>query len=365
VCHDTLFSAEEKHQKVNLLLAYKNFAANAHVSHIGLGVSALNTAKVLKRHGLSVNVLAINSVVDLDAYLLKNPSITHVVISAAWIPVLDLGNVIIKHPDVEFAANIHSNVGFLQADANGVTLLRSYVHLARELLNFRVGGNSLKFVDWLSEAYTVEGVFLPNLYDLDSTCQTNKPLYNGGTLRLGAFGASRPLKNFMTAAGAAISISKELRVPVDFWLSGGRQEGGGSIVKAIEAMLRSQPNVTLKILNWAAWPEFLDFIETLHLMFQVSYTESFNMVTADGIARGVPSVVSEAIDWVPSRWIAHMDDPLDCARAGRNLITDPHAVVDGVQALERHNQRGLCAWTDFLAIMPMQYGSAATTRPIR
>lgn len=350
---------------MNLLLVYKNFRPNSQVSHIGLGVSAVNTAKVLKRHGLAVNVKAINSVIDLDQYLSNHPAITHVVISAAWIPVLDLGNLVIKYPDIEFASNIHSNVGFLQADAHGVDLLRHYVHLARELLNFQVGGNSLKFVDWLSEAYTVQGVYLPNLYDLDSTVTQNKPLYNGGTLRIGAFGATRPLKNFMTAAGAAISISKELRVPVDFWMSGGRQEGGGSIQKAIEAMLRCQPNVTLKIFNWSAWPEFLDFIETLHLMFQVSYTESFNMVTADGIARSVPSVVSEAIDWVPSRWIAHMDDPLDCARAGRNLITDPHAIVDGVAALERHNQRGFHAWVDFLAITPMQFMSAVTTRKIR
>ena len=264
---------------MNLLLVYKNFAANPNISHIGLGVSALNTAKVLKRHSISVNVRAINSVQDLDNYLKLHPEVTHVVIAAAWIPVLELGQVVIKYPDVEFAVNIHSNVGFLQADANGVCLLRQYVHLSRELLNFRVGGNSLKFVDWLGEAYTTTTQFLPNLYDLDPTVPQNKPLYNGGTIRIGAFGATRPLKNFMTAAGAAISIAKELRVPVEFWLSGGRQEGAGSIVRAIEAMLRNQPNVTLKVLNWSAWPEFLDFLETLHLMIQVSYTESFNMVT--------------------------------------------------------------------------------------
>ena len=244
---------------MNLLLVYKNFAVNAHISHIGLGVSALNTAKVLKRHGLDVNVRAINMVSDLDTFLSQHPDITHVVISAAWIPALDLGNLVVKYPQIEFASNIHSNVGFLQADANGVDLLRRYVHLARELLNFRVGGNNLDFVDWLSEAYSTEAQYLPNLYDLDSTVMTNKPLYNGGTLRIGAFGASRPLKNFMTAAGAAISISKELRVPVEFWMNSGRPEGGGSIQRAIEALLRYQPNVSLHLLNWCAWPEFLGF----------------------------------------------------------------------------------------------------------
>lgn len=350
---------------MDLLLCYKNFAANANISHIGLGVSALNTSKVLKRHGINVHAFAINSTVDLDTFLRATPAITHVVISAAWLPVLDLGRLVIRYPKVEFAVNIHSNVGFLQADSNGVALLGAYVHLQKELLNFRVSGNNQEFVDWLTEAYRVEALFLPNLYNLDSTVQTNRPLYNGSTVRIGAFGACRPLKNFLTAAAAAISISKELRVPVEFWMNGGRPDGGGSIERAIQQLIRHQPGVTLKILNWSAWPEFLDLIETLHLMMQISYTESFNMVTADGISKGVPSVVSSAISWVPARWIAKSDDPLDVARVGRSLITDPHAIVDAVNSLERHNNNGIHQWTDFLELAPLTFQSAATTRPIR
>jgi hypothetical protein len=287
--------------------------------------------------------------------------------SSAWLPTLDLGKLVTRYPAIEFAVNIHSNVGFLQADSNGVHLLGQYVHLQKELLNFRVSGNSQEFVDWLTECYSVEAEYLPNLYNLDSTTMQNRPLYNGGTIRIGAFGACRPLKNFMTAAGAAIAISKELRVPVEFIMNGGRPDGGSSIEKAIQALIAAQPNVTLKVLNWAAWPSFCDVIEGLHLMMQVSYTESFNMVTADGISKGVPSVVSEAIDWVPRRWIALSDDSLDVARVGRSLITDPHAIVDGVNALERWNQTGFYQWLGFLeqTSAGIIYTSAATTRAIR
>ena len=51
----------------------------------------------------------------------------------------------------------------------------------------------------------------------------------------------------------------------------------------------------------------------MHVLLQPSFTESFNVVTADGIAEGVPSVVSDAIDWVPRRWMAKADDPRDVA----------------------------------------------------
>jgi hypothetical protein len=350
---------------MNLVLCYKNFAANANISHIGLGVSALNTAKVLKRHGVAVRAFAINSIVDLDAFLANNPATTHVVISAAWLPVLDLGKLVIRYPGVEFAVNIHSNVGFLQADSNGVQLLGSYIHLQKELLNFRVSGNSTKFVDWLIAAYSTHPLYLPNLYNLDSTVPVSRPLYNGGTLRIGAFGACRPLKNFLTAAAAAISIGKQLRVPVEFWMNGGRPDGGGSIERAIRELIRQQAGVSLRILNWSAWPEFLELIGTLHLMIQVSYTESFNMVTADGISKGVPSVVSSAIDWVPDRWVAQSDDALDVACVGRSLITDPCAIADAVDSLERHNQNGFYRWTDFLDLAPQPFRSAATTRAVR
>ena len=350
---------------MQLALCYKNFAANANISHIGLGVSALNTSKVLKRHGVAVRAFAINSIVDLDSFLRANPETTHVVIAAAWLPVLDLGHLVVRYPGIEFAVNIHSNVGFLQADSRGVELLGKYIHLQKELLNFRVSGNSQEFVDWLSEAYRTEAMFLPNLYALDSSVPANRPLYNGGVLKIGAFGAARPLKNFMTAAGAAIVIAKQLHAPVEFWMNGGRPDGGGSIERAIEALVKSSHSVTLKILNWQAWPDFLDLLETLHLMIQVSYTESFNLVTADGISVGVPSVVSKAIDWVPERWVAHSDDALDVARVGRSLIFDPYAIRDGVKALERSNTNGVNAWEDFLDIDPTKYWSAATTAAVR
>lgn len=41
---------------MKLALAYKNFAANRNISHIGLGVAAMNTQKSLLREGLETLV---------------------------------------------------------------------------------------------------------------------------------------------------------------------------------------------------------------------------------------------------------------------------------------------------------------------
>ncbi|MGH9696220.1 MAG: hypothetical protein ACRD5Z_18875, partial [Bryobacteraceae bacterium] len=72
---------------MKVVLAYKNFAANRNISHIGLGVSALNTAKVLRRHGIQADVWSIVSAADLRVRLREWPA-QQVIVSAPWIPAL-------------------------------------------------------------------------------------------------------------------------------------------------------------------------------------------------------------------------------------------------------------------------------------
>jgi hypothetical protein len=86
----------------------------------------------------------------------------------------------------------------------------------------------------------------------------------------------------------------------------------------------------------------------MHLLMQPSYTESFNVVTADGVAEGVPSVVSEAIDWAPDNWKAPVDDAHAMARVGQALLTSRWAQRQGLNALKTHNKRALSAWSEFV-----------------
>lgn len=334
---------------MKVVLAYKNFAANRNISHIGLGVAAMNTQKSLIRAGIPTLVWPILGAADLRASLLGTPSVTHAIISAPWIPSPEMQSLVNHFPDITFAMTCHSNVGFLQADANGVALIRQAMEIERSTPNFHLAGNSEKFCEWVRRAYTAPCAFLPNLYYLDHTTNPNRPLWQGGPLRLGAFGATRPLKNLMSAAGAALEISQQLRADTELWVSAGRTEGGGdTILRAAREMLRNLPHIRLVENGWQTWAQFRSTVAHMHLLLQPSYTESFNMVTADGIASGVPSVVSSAIDWCPPHWQAPVDDVVEIARAGRMLLLDRHAPTDGLRALERHNTAGLASWLGFL-----------------
>ncbi len=333
---------------MSVVLAYKNFAASRNISHIGLGVAAINTAKVLRRENVKADVWPILNAVDLHQRLSSAPA-QHVIISAPWIPTAELQALATHFPDTHFAVNCHSNVGFLQADRNGVKLMREVMELEMGTANVHMAGNSRRFCDWVKSAFGVPCAYLPNLYYLDG-CPVRQLPWRGGTLRIGVFGATRPLKNLMSAAGAALEMARRLRSPLELWLSGGRTEGGGdTILAAVREMLGALPGISLHSNGWQSWPNFRKTVSHMHLLLQPSYTESFNMVTADGVAEGVPSVVSSAIDWPPDDWKANVDDVLEIARTGRRLLYDEHAADEGRTALAEYVADGLNAYRRYLS----------------
>ena len=70
-----------------ILVAYKNFCCESNISHIGLGVVAMNTAKVPRREGFAVDILPIVNAAELRTRL--NAGVSLVVVSAPWISTPD------------------------------------------------------------------------------------------------------------------------------------------------------------------------------------------------------------------------------------------------------------------------------------
>ena len=100
--------------------------------------------------------------------------------------------------------------------------------------------------------------------------------------------------------------------------------------------------------RWMPWDKFSELVRTMDLLFQPSFTESFNIVTADGIVNGVPTVVSSAVRWAPESWKANPDSPENIANVGLNLLDNPRAWIDGKDALNEHNHKGLRLWKNYL-----------------
>lgn len=341
---------------LRVLLCYKNFGAHVGVSHIGLGVSAMNASKTLNSLGIATEILPLKDQHDLrkNLNLAKSNGVTytHVVVSAPWIATACFQQLCAMFPHTRFAMNCHSNVGFLQADSRGIELLREGLGLEAGVSNFHVAANSERLCEFVQSAYGDPCLYLPNLYYLDYLTRHSRPNWTqtGGTLKIGIFGATRSLKNILTAVGAALIIHRQLKAQMEIWISTGREDSGevGRILRAAKALSGNLPGVELKSAPWCSWPQFRKIVGSMHLLLQPSYTESFNMVTADGANEGVPSVVSEAIQWAPREWRADVDDVDDVARSGIALLHDPRASINGINALRKHNKDSVRAWIEYL-----------------
>jgi hypothetical protein len=344
------FSHTNKLKHVRLALFFKDFSAWTRASCVGLNVAGFTSAKFLRNHGVDVSVYPVRHNVDVvDAINKYNEThkkpLTHVVISAPWLSLHDMKSLIRNFKNIKFTVLSHSNVGFLQADPCGVELLREYAKLSKTDSNLQVGGNCSQFTDWFKAAYNDNCVLLPNMYPID---KIRAKVWDGKSpLKIGAFGAIRPEKNFMTAAAAAMAIHSKLNVPIELHMSTGGDGCKSPTLSAISEMVKGVDGVTLIRHHWNYWDQFIQLIGSMDLLIQVSYTESFNMVTADGISQGVSTVVSPVIKWAPESWKANPDDAMDAARVGVNLLTENQHHI-GYNALLEHNQNSLKHWIKFL-----------------
>lgn len=340
-------------------LAYKNAALNKNVSHVGLGVTSLNNLKSLQADGYWAEVWPAAGAADLERMLDRAQSdarhrrahpVTHVVIAALWMETRELAGMAMRFPEVHFTVESHSNVGFLQADPNAVRLLREALDLSIGQHNVTVAGNCERFTRAFAAMYGRPLLFLPNLYDVSTIkhARHHVPWHPGATLRLGVFGATRVLKNMVSAVAACVEVASELRADVEIHMNVGRSENAGTTRSAINQLVARMPHVRLVEVGWQSWPEFRSHVQHMNLLLSPSYTESFCNVVADGIAEGVACVVSDVVDWVPPDWVAPADDVPMIARAARRLLHDSHAATDGQAALRAYVQHGLRAWRAYL-----------------
>ncbi len=332
-----------------VIFCYKNFGAMCNISHIGLGVTAINCSKYLIQKGIRSEVWPVLTHHELILKLSQAKDVTHVIIGALFIPTHFLAAICRQYPQIAFAVNCHSNMGFLQAEPNAIKLIRESLDLEQGTHNFHTACNSQRLCHWIQDAYNAPASYLPNLYYLDDHSKSYSPLWSGGVLRLGVFGSSRVYKNFTCSVAAGIEIAHATKAQTEIWVNSNRSENGGNVVRqAAVELTRNVPGIELKFYPWSTWPEFRRFVRSMHLLLQPSYTESFNNTTADGAAEGVPCVVSSAITWAPSHWVADCDDVMDIARVGKALITDHHAARDGLKALQDHNAKSFLVWKSYI-----------------
>lgn len=321
--------------------------------HRGLGINALMTVKVLRKNGIHADLCAVWDVQGVRKAL-KRLKPTHAVIQALWINAEEQSKLCCDFPNVHFVIRVHSQIGFLQIEPGAIKILRDDLFLQEGLLNLSVSSNTLRLRDFLHHTYKSRVVYLPNLYDLERVQRKRDESHDHRVLRVGSFGAHRLLKNHTTACAAAMMMAERRGSDLEFYVNAGRKEGekANSVTDALRNMTDRLRWVKLIEVGWEEWSQFRATVAHMDLTMQVSFTETFNIVTADSVAEGVPAVVSDAIEWTPSRWHANVDDAADICRVGSALLWDTHAAEEGLEALQKYLKCAIKTWLEYLDSNP-------------
>jgi len=341
---------------VRVVLAIKNFAAIAGVCHIGLGVTAANTMRVLRRAGVQCEAWSAQTAAELHKKISaderRNPArpVTHVVISApSWVQPQSFCDFSQRWPDIEFVQLNHSGTSYLSIDKYGIKNIREVLCLGLALHNVRVAGNNPRFVKWMADALGAPALYLPNLYDPQTFVEPVPQRRDYDPLRIGSFGAGRPWKNLLTAAQSAVQMARRLNVGLELYVNTMRPDGGQRQIESRGELFDGLPRAKLIEVPWALWPNFRKTVATMDLLSSPSFDETFNVVTADGIAEGVPSIVTPAMEWTPPSWWCEPWDPSSATRVGMGLLHDRvGAIHDARRGLAAFVAAGTQIWIRYL-----------------
>jgi hypothetical protein len=321
--------------------------------HRGLGINALMTVRVLRKLGVRADLIAVKDVKDVAKELSKRMP-THAVYQALWIPADDMAGLCTSFQDTHHVVRCHSQIGFLQVEPNAIKTLRDLLYLQELQLNLAVSANTHRLRDFLVKVYKSKVLYLPNLYDIERVNRKRDESHGHRLLRVGSFGAHRLLKNHTTAAAAALMMAERRGSDLEFYVNAGRKENdkGDAIMQALEHMFDRVPWAKLVPAPWAEWSQFRQIVANMDLCMQVSFTETFNIVTADAVCEGVPSVVSDAIEWTPHTWHANVDNAENIAQVGSHLLWDTHGAEEGLHHLERYQKCAAKDWLGYLDSNP-------------
>jgi len=364
--HDVLPSIES----ARVVLAIKNFSTVPGVCHIGLGVTATNTMKVLRKNGVHAEAWSIDAAygkgseyrvlrekLSADYKKVKvNPTyrpVTHVIVSApSWIQPQQFYELALLWTDITFVQLNHSGCAYLSIDKYGIRNIRETSAISEMVHNVKVAANNERVAHLFRSMCGIDPLYLPNLYDT-GTFVPFTPQKLGNTLRVGSFGASRPWKNQLCAAEGAVMLAKALGVNLQLYVNSKRPDGGERMIESRAELFAHMPGAALHDVPWASWPKFRDISANMHLLIQPSFDETFNVCTMDGIAEGVPSVATSAIEWTPQSWWAEPEDPTSIMRVGIALLHAPaHAIGEARTLAKRYTGQALNRWLDFVTGKP-------------
>jgi hypothetical protein len=329
------------------------------IRNSGLSNSAQFVIDMLNASGMPSELVQVNDQNGIDKVVTEKKP-TDVILEAFWVDPAKVAVLTKLHPTVRWFCRGHSEIPFLGTEGGSFNRVKGYIagnvfvasNTTRSTTDLR-GVVQAWNPHWTPADIAARVLFLPNYYPLPAPLAHVPSL--PGVLNVGCFGAIRPLKNQVYEAVAALELARQLGKKLVFHINGTRvEQSGTNVLNNIKATFASTPNATLVQHPWKTRTDFLDLCRRVDLGMQVSFTETFNIVTADLVTNNTPVVVSDEIDWVDRRFRADPTDRDDIIRRAKAALTWWDVTVNR-RGLEHYNEVSRSAWLSAFGATP-NYG---------
>jgi hypothetical protein len=246
--------------------------------------------------GIKAKLVEVVDANDIDREVTKYKP-THVFIEALWVVPQKFEQLKRLHPKVKWTVRLHSEIPFMAMEGISMEWIFKYVKIE----NVFVGANSKRAQENLENQLHTHVPYLPNYYPIEFG-NRHRMKKHSKHINIGCFGALRPLKNQLIQAMAAIEFAESINKQLRFHINFERVEGwsSDSILKNLRALFANNPQHELVEHHWELHENFIDLVKTMQIGMQESFSETFNIVTADFVNNNVPVVVSPEIEWVSS-----------------------------------------------------------------
>ena len=327
------------------------FICKKRLDSYGISFGLLNSAtfvsNYLSKHGIESKVVQVIDNNNIDKEV-KQYKPTHVFIEALWVVPQKFNILLPLYPNVEWIVRIHSKIPFLANEGIALDWLYQYEILSKTYKNFHISTNSERCFDDLKDI-GIKNIYLPNIYSVNEQ-EKEKTNFIEKTLDVGCFGAIRPFKNHLTQAIAAIEFAEQFGLDLRFHINATRTEQRGErVLDNLRALFK---NTGYKLIehSWVCHKDFMEVIRNLDIGMQVSFSETFNIVTADCVYNNVPVVVSKEIEWLPF-WTKANPNSSDSIRRimAFNWIMKPFGLYKWNRTyLDRYNSKAGDIWLNYL-----------------
>jgi len=280
-----------------LFILKERFYSQHKAGSYGLINSAKQVADFLESIGNECKIAEVidSNFIDKEVFLYK-PDL--VIIEALWVSGEKMKELIEikRYKHIKWVVRVHSNVGFLSAETLALKYINDYIELKKH--NLYIALNNDEMNDHLSDAMNYKFVHLPNIIDIKYINHHKENKYH---MDVGCFGSLRILKNHLFQAVCAMNAADKIGKKLKFHITADVDDDSqvkNPVLKNLMELFKDSKH-ELVIHSWLDNIAFQHLIREMDIGMQLSYTESFNIVSADFINNNRLILVSETIEWMP------------------------------------------------------------------